>query len=82
MIRSVDVPCIALEGLISTLRAHLSRLTAELSDHRRLLGELRALRDQDVRGLKEKSLEVDRLRQEVERLAGDVEALRGVVEEF
>lgn len=72
---------VALEGLIGTLRSHLSRLTAELSDHRKLLSELRALRDRDARALKEKSTEVDRLRHEVERLAGEVEVLRGVVEE-
>lgn len=71
----------ALESLISTLRSHLSRLTAELSDHHRLLQELRTLRDLDVRALKEKSRDVDQLRQEVERLGGEVEVLRGVVEE-
>lgn len=72
---------IALEALLSTLRAHLTRLTAELSDHSRLLQELRTLRDSDVRALKEKSHEISQLRQEVERLAGEVEVLRGVVEE-
>ncbi|KAI0917466.1 hypothetical protein AcW1_007340 [Taiwanofungus camphoratus] len=71
----------ALEALISTLRAHLTRLTAELSDHQRLLSELRSLRDSDVHALAEKSKDVDNLRQEVERLAGEVEVLRGVVEE-
>lgn len=71
----------ALEALISTLRAHLTRLTAELSDHSRLLQELRTLRDSDVRALKEKSHEINQLRQEVERLGGEVEVLRGVVEE-
>ncbi|KAH9891935.1 hypothetical protein C8Q73DRAFT_763436 [Cubamyces lactineus] len=71
----------ALEALITTLRTHLSRLTAELSDHKQLLLELRALRDSDARTLAEKSKEIDRLRQEVERLAGEVEVLRGVVEE-
>ncbi|KAI0350352.1 hypothetical protein OH77DRAFT_1489227 [Trametes cingulata] len=71
----------ALEALITTLRAHLSRLTAELSDHKQLLLELRTLRDSDARTLAEKSKEVDRLRQEVERLAGEVQVLRGVVEE-
>ncbi|CDO75300.1 hypothetical protein BN946_scf184654.g8 [Trametes cinnabarina] len=71
----------ALEALITTLRSHLSRLTAELSDHKQLLLELRSLRDSDARTLAEKSREVDRLRQEVERLAGEVEVLRGVVEE-
>ncbi|KAI0785196.1 hypothetical protein C8Q75DRAFT_893963 [Abortiporus biennis] len=71
----------ALEGLISTLRAHLSRLTAELSDHKRLLEELRTLRDGDSRALKQKGRDVERLQQEVERLAGEVEVLKGVVEE-
>lgn len=71
----------ALEALISTLRTHLSRLTAELSDHKKLLLELRALRDSDARTLAEKGKQVDQLRQEVERLAGEVEVLRGVVEE-
>ncbi|EKM49207.1 uncharacterized protein PHACADRAFT_179304 [Phanerochaete carnosa HHB-10118-sp] len=71
----------ALETLITTLRSHLTRLTAELSDHSRLLEELRELRDSDVRALKEKSHEINQLRQEVERLAGEVEVLRGVVEE-
>ncbi|KAJ7071857.1 hypothetical protein B0H15DRAFT_85369 [Mycena belliarum] len=71
----------ALESLISTLRTHLTRLTSELSSHQELLTELRKLRERDSRALKEKSVEVDRLRQEVERLAGEVEVLRGVVEE-
>ncbi|GJE91753.1 Centrosome microtubule-binding domain containing protein [Phanerochaete sordida] len=71
----------ALEALITTLRSHLTRLTSELSDHSRLLQELRTLRDSDVRALKEKSYEINQLRQEVERLAGEVEVLRGVVEE-
>ena len=70
-----------MEALISTLRSHLSRLTIELSDHSRLLEELRGLRDSDVRALKDKSHEINQLRQEVERLAGEVEVLRGVVEE-
>lgn len=43
--------------------------------------ELRKLRERDGHPLREKSAEVDRLRQEVERLAGEVEVLRGVVEE-
>lgn len=67
--------------MITTLRSHLSRLTAELSDHQHLLTELRSLRDTDSRTLAEKGRDVDRLRQEVERLAGEVEVLRGVVEE-
>lgn len=80
-IRQLLIAALALEALITTLRTHLSRLTAELSDHKQLLLELRALRDSDARALAEKSKEVDRLRQEVERLAGEVEVLRGVVEE-
>ncbi|KZT64268.1 hypothetical protein DAEQUDRAFT_718247 [Daedalea quercina L-15889] len=71
----------ALEALISTLRNHLARLTSELTDHQRLLGELRSLRDSDARALAEKSKDIDTLRQEVERLAGEVEVLRGVIEE-
>ncbi|PIL22329.1 hypothetical protein GSI_15017 [Ganoderma sinense ZZ0214-1] len=71
----------ALEALITTLRSHLTRLTAELSEHKQLLLELRSLRDSDARALAEKSKEVDKLRSEVERLAGEVEVLRGVVEE-
>ncbi|RPD54654.1 hypothetical protein L226DRAFT_90071 [Lentinus tigrinus ALCF2SS1-7] len=71
----------ALEALITTLRSHLTRLTAELSEHKQLLLELRSLRDSDARALAEKGKEVDKLRQEVERLAGEVEVLRGVVEE-
>lgn len=76
-----DTPCTALESLISTLRSHLARLTSELSDHQRLLGELRTLRDSDARALAEKSKDIDTLRQQVERLAGEVEVLRGVIEE-
>lgn len=64
-----------------TLKGHLTRLTSELSDHHRLLEELRSVRDTDVRALKDKSRDVDNLRQEVERLGGEVEVLRGVVEE-
>ncbi|KAJ6508969.1 hypothetical protein C8R45DRAFT_1060210 [Mycena sanguinolenta] len=71
----------ALESLISSLRSHLTRLTSELSSHQELLTELRKLRERDSRALREKSAEVDRLRQEVEKLAGEVEVLRGVVEE-
>ncbi|KAL0576860.1 hypothetical protein V5O48_005125 [Marasmius crinis-equi] len=71
----------ALEDLISTLRSHLTRLTAELSSHQELLVELRSLREADSRSLKEKTVEITRLRDEVERLAGEVEVLRGVVEE-
>lgn len=71
----------ALEALIVTLRSHLTRLTSELSSHHQLLSELRSLRESDARTLREKSAEVERLREEVERLAGEVEVLRGVVEE-
>ncbi|KAI0714073.1 hypothetical protein C8T65DRAFT_806673 [Cerioporus squamosus] len=71
----------ALEALITTLRSHLTRLTAELSEHKQLLHELRSLRDSDARTLAEKGKEVDKLKSEVERLAGEVEVLRGVVEE-
>ncbi|KAI0755192.1 hypothetical protein C8Q80DRAFT_1248305 [Daedaleopsis nitida] len=71
----------ALEALITTLRSHLTRLTAELSEHKQLLVELRTLRDSDARTLSEKCKEVDKLKQEVERLAGEVTVLRGVVEE-
>lgn len=70
-----------MEELLNSLRAHLSRLTAELSEHRQLLAELRTLRDQDVATLQEKSRDIDRLKEEVERLSGEVEVLRGVVEE-
>ncbi|KAK7464652.1 hypothetical protein VKT23_005859 [Stygiomarasmius scandens] len=71
----------ALEALISSLRSHLTRLTADLSSHQQLLEELRSLRESDVQAVKERSVEVSHLRNEVERLAGEVEVLRGVVEE-
>ncbi|KAJ3784799.1 hypothetical protein GGU10DRAFT_19536 [Lentinula aff. detonsa] len=71
----------ALESLITSLRSHLTRLTAELSSHQELLVELRSLRESDARALKEKTSDITRLRDEVERLAGEVEVLRGVVEE-
>jgi len=71
----------ALEALITSLRTHLTRLTAELSSHQQLLHELRTLRESDVQAMQEKSTEVSRLREEVERLAGEIEVLRGVVEE-
>ncbi|KAG5353911.1 hypothetical protein C0989_000154 [Termitomyces sp. Mn162] len=71
----------ALEALITTLRTHLTRLTAELSSHRTLLMELRELRNADAQTIKVKSAEVERLSREVERLGGEVEVLRGVVEE-
>ncbi|KAG5640635.1 hypothetical protein DXG03_007705, partial [Asterophora parasitica] len=71
----------ALEALITTLRAHLTRLTAELSSHRELLTELRELRDSDIKALKQKTEDIERLKEEVERLGGEVEVLRGVVEE-
>ncbi|RDB24453.1 hypothetical protein Hypma_008433 [Hypsizygus marmoreus] len=71
----------SLEALITTLRDHLTRLTSELSSHQELLSQLRELRETDVRALKQKGAEIDRLKEEVERLAGEVEVLRGVVEE-
>lgn len=71
----------ALEALVATLRKHLTRLTSELTSHQQLLSELRELRDSDAKTLREKSAEVERLREEVERLAGEVEVLKGVVEE-
>jgi Centrosome localisation domain of PPC89 len=71
----------ALEALIVTLRTHLARLTSELSSHQQLLSELRVLRERDARTLRDKSAEVERLREEVEKLAGEVEVLKGVVEE-
>lgn len=84
-IHSTDVPpltlSVALEALITTLRAHLSRLTSELSSHQELLAELRALRETDARTIREKGMEVERLRDEVERLAGEVEVLKEVVED-
>jgi len=73
--------CLALESLITSLRTHLARLTSELSSHKELLTELRSLRDSDARMLKQKTAEIERLKEEVERLAGEVEVLRGVVEE-
>ena len=72
---------LALEALTTTLRAHLTRLTSELTSHHLLLGELRALCEADNRALKSKFLELDRLCREVERLAGEVEVMRTVVEE-
>lgn len=63
------------------MRTHLARLTSELSSHQELLAELRSLRDSDARMLKQKSADIERLKEEVERLAGEVEVLRGVVEE-
>lgn len=70
-----------MEALIAPLRSHLSRLSKELSEHQRLLQELRSLRDTDAQALVEKGQEVDSLRHEVERLAGEVQVLRGVIEE-
>ena len=71
----------ALEALVNSLRSHLTRLTAELSAHQVLLAELRNLREEDARALREKGHEILQLREEVQRLAGEVEVLRGVVEE-
>ncbi|TFK38989.1 hypothetical protein BDQ12DRAFT_735193 [Crucibulum laeve] len=71
----------ALEALISSLRTHLTRLTAELSSHQELLAELRNMRESDAQTLREKGADITRLKDEVERLAGEVEVLRGVVEE-
>ncbi|KAF9523879.1 hypothetical protein CPB83DRAFT_647159 [Crepidotus variabilis] len=71
----------ALEALVNSLRSHLTRLTAELSAHQELLTELRTLREQDARALREKGNEILVLQEEVQRLAGEVEVLRGVVEE-
>ncbi|KAF9031737.1 hypothetical protein BJ165DRAFT_1518238 [Panaeolus papilionaceus] len=71
----------ALEALITSLRTHLTRLTAELASHQELLSELRRLRDTDSKALQEKGAEILRLSEEVQRLAGEVEVLRGVVEE-
>ncbi|KAH7906510.1 hypothetical protein BJ138DRAFT_1094012 [Hygrophoropsis aurantiaca] len=71
----------ALESLIGTLRAHLSRVTSDLSLQQQMLNDLRSLRESDVKKLSEKSQEILQLRTEVERLAGEIEVLRGVVEE-
>ena len=71
----------ALEALIVTLHTHLVRLTSKLSFHQQLLGELRVSRKCDAQTLRDKSVEVERLREEVEKLAGEVEVLKGVVEE-
>lgn len=67
--------------MVGNLQSHLQRLTSELSEHRQLLAELRAFRDQDVIALQEKSRDINKLKDEVERLSGEVEVLRGVVEE-
>ena len=59
----------------------MARLTSELSSHQELLTELRRLRNSDARLLKQKTADIERLKEEVEKLAGEVEVLRGVVEE-
>ncbi|KAJ7810345.1 hypothetical protein B0H14DRAFT_2863962 [Mycena olivaceomarginata] len=69
------------KALISNLKDPLSRLTSELSSHHRCLAELRTLHDKDSRTLKEKSVEIQGLRQAVGSLACAVEELRGLVEE-
>ncbi|OJA21501.1 hypothetical protein AZE42_03288 [Rhizopogon vesiculosus] len=71
----------ALESLISTLRSHLSRVTADLTVQQQLLEELKKLREDDAKMLAEKTVEIGALRVEVERLAGEIEVLRNVVEE-
>ncbi|KAI6030806.1 hypothetical protein F5J12DRAFT_310419 [Pisolithus orientalis] len=71
----------ALESLISTLRAHLARVTSDLSTQQQLLEDLRRLRESDALSLSEKTEEINQLRIEMERLAGELEVLRGVVEE-
>ncbi|KAF9220472.1 hypothetical protein BS17DRAFT_787047 [Gyrodon lividus] len=71
----------ALEALITTLRAHLTRVTSDLSSQQQLLEDLRRLRESDALSLTEKTQEINQLRTEVERLAGEIEVLRGVVEE-
>jgi hypothetical protein len=68
----------ALESLI---RSHMSRLTSELSSHKRLLDELHSLRETDKNTVRQKVREVDLIRREVEKIAGEVEILKGVVEE-
>ncbi|KAI9456150.1 hypothetical protein F5148DRAFT_984542 [Russula earlei] len=71
----------ALETLITTLRSHMARLTADLSSQKTLLDQLRSLREADKNTLRQKVREVDLLKREVEKIAGEVEVLKGVVEE-
>ena len=71
----------ALEALIVSLRAHLKRLTLELSSHKGFLHELKTSRNADVKRLNAKESEVETLRKEVERLAAEVEDLKKIVEE-
>ncbi|KAG1743245.1 uncharacterized protein EDB91DRAFT_1126491 [Suillus paluster] len=71
----------ALESLISTLRLHLTRVTADLTVQQQLLEDLKRFREDDVKMLAQKTDEIGALRLEVERLAGEIEVLRNVVEE-
>ncbi|KAF8522190.1 hypothetical protein BU17DRAFT_44955 [Hysterangium stoloniferum] len=67
----------SLEALVTTMQAHLSRLTAELDLQKYLVTGLRA----DVRATENIQEEVEVLRAKVERLAGEVERLKAFVEE-
>ncbi|KIM72446.1 hypothetical protein PILCRDRAFT_829734 [Piloderma croceum F 1598] len=71
----------ALKALIVTLHTHLVGLTSKLSSHQQLLDELRVSHECDAQTLRDKSMEVERLREVIEKLAGEVEVLKGVVEE-
>lgn len=70
----------ALEALVQSLRAHLTRLSEKVDAHQNLISDLRNMRHSDARQLAAKCDEVERLRGDVDKLQLDVDRLREVVE--
>ena len=71
----------ALESLVTSLRSQLAQMTAELEEHKKIVEELRSLREQDEAEIFRRCQEVEDLREEVERLGEEVHRLRGIIEE-
>lgn len=76
----------ALEDLITSLRSHLARLTAEVEQNKTLIDELRRVQQRPAprsppRETPSVADELIALRKEVERLGNEVHRLGGIVEE-
>ena len=72
---------VALEDLVASLRAHLTRMSEKVTNHHDIISTLQSTREQDAHDLRMKYLEIDRLRSDVDTLQEDVVRLRDVVED-
>ncbi|KIO23851.1 hypothetical protein M407DRAFT_26713 [Tulasnella calospora MUT 4182] len=71
----------ALETLVSTLRAHIARMTKELEERQHDLQELRQIRERDALALQSKLHEVEEAHEQVDELAAEVDRLRAIIDE-